>query len=319
MLGDVIGAPVEGESSRYIAKTFSRLDDILALDTVPEILGGEWLVGRFTDDTQMTLCVARWLVEESNLNGHSLLKRFSDAYRPARRYGSGVRWILETFPDREQEWRSLATIMFPDGSYGNGSAMRAAPIGLAYSRDLGTVIKISKIASKTTHSHPLAIQGATLQAVAVALASRSRTLEPTTFLDDLTSVLRKLPWNTKPFERALGMMREGLDRDKSAQEMALKLGTGITALESVPTAIYCFLRNMDSYEECLTQAVFAGGDTDTIGCMAGSLSGAYLGLEALPKHWLAKVREETETPGRVKALAEALYRSTTDPTRGPHR
>jgi ADP-ribosylglycohydrolase len=58
MIGDIIGAAVEAESPGYIRKTFQNLDQILALKSVPELLTGEWEVGRFTDDTQMTLCVA---------------------------------------------------------------------------------------------------------------------------------------------------------------------------------------------------------------------------------------------------------------------
>ena len=87
MIGDVIGAAVEAESPGYIRKTFRDLDQILALKSVPELLIGEWEVGRFTDDTQMTLCVAEWLASQSQLNGKNLLERFCQAYEPWRHYG----------------------------------------------------------------------------------------------------------------------------------------------------------------------------------------------------------------------------------------
>ena len=95
MMGDIIGAVVEAESPGYIRKTFQTLDDILALDSVPEILAGEWQVGRFTDDTQMTLCVADWLTSDPTFGGRNLLERFCNAYEPWRRYGPGARLILE--------------------------------------------------------------------------------------------------------------------------------------------------------------------------------------------------------------------------------
>src|SRR5579885_3035921 len=90
MLGDVIGAVVEGESPGYIQKTFKSVDEILALEDVEELFGGKWLVGRFTDDTQMSLGVADWLLKEKKLTGKSLLSRFSNAYLPWRRYGPGA-------------------------------------------------------------------------------------------------------------------------------------------------------------------------------------------------------------------------------------
>ena len=102
MLGDVIGAVVEGESPRYIRKTFKTVDDLIALDSVEEILGRRWLVGRFTDDTQMSLCVAEWLLGDAPNDGEDLFARFADAYRPGR--------VLEAFPEHLAEWRSLATL-----------------------------------------------------------------------------------------------------------------------------------------------------------------------------------------------------------------
>lgn len=82
MIGDVIGAAVEAESPGYIRKTFKNLDEILALKFVPELLSGEWEVGRFTDDTQMSICVAEWLASNATLDGKSLLERFCRAYEP---------------------------------------------------------------------------------------------------------------------------------------------------------------------------------------------------------------------------------------------
>jgi poly(ADP-ribose) glycohydrolase ARH3 len=318
MVGDVIGAVVEGESAAYLAKTYSSLDDILNQESVPEILGGSWRVGRFTDDTQMTLCVARWLLEDPALGGRELLRRFSEAYRPARRYGSGTRWILEAFPERQDSWEALSTIMFPNGSYGNGSAMRAAPIGLRFHRDLQTLCKVSEVASRCTHSHPLAIQGATLLATAVALATRATAkLDTDRFLDDLQALLRRLPWNSDDFAAALSRVRSSLSEKSKGDHARHDLGTGISALEAVPTAIYCFLQNADSFDDCLHTAIFAGGDTDTIACMAASISGAYLGVDSIPRRWLGKIREETDTPGQVKRLADALFTQAFPPGFAP--
>lgn len=311
LIGDVIGAVVEGESAKYINKTYSNLDQIVGQESVPEILGGEWLVGRYTDDTQMSICVAEWLLAKEWDDGQTLLGRFSEAYRPARRYGSGARWILEAFPERKDEWQALATIIFPDGSYGNGSAMRASPIGLLFRKDWKELIRISEKASKTTHSHPRAIVGATLQAAGVALASRTKNLQPEVFLGQLQSVLRQLRWKTKAFRAALRDIEDSLKLDRPAEELFERIGTGIEAVEAVPASLYCFLANPDSYEDCLTTAILAGGDTDTIASMAGALSGTYLGQESIPKRWLARVKEVDYTVGRIAKLGRHLYALST--------
>lgn len=74
MIGDVIGAAVEAETPGYIQKTFRNLDEIVTLKSVPELFSGEWEVGRFTDDTQMSICVAEWLIADEAQSGKNLLK-----------------------------------------------------------------------------------------------------------------------------------------------------------------------------------------------------------------------------------------------------
>jgi ADP-ribosylglycohydrolase len=305
MIGDIAGAVVEAESPGYIRKTFKSVDDMLALEFVEEILNQKWTVGRFTDDTQMTLCVAEWLLEDAELGGKELLARFSEAYRPARRYGPSAARILESFPEHQQEWASLATVAFPDGSYGNGSAMRVSPIGCFFYDDRKALMKAANVSSRVTHTHTQAIQGATLQAGLVSAAVRALTVEQT--LQELSNLLKPFA-NATVFEQALAQVAEGLKQGLRPSQMTDKLGTGTDAKESVPMAIYCYLANLDSYEDTLKDSIFLGGDTDTIACMAGSASGARLGQEAIPRRWLAKVREETYTPGRVLRLAQDLHK-----------
>src|SRR3954451_25214858 len=86
-VGDVIGAVVEAESAGYIAATYRSVDDILAAGSVPEFAGPDWTVGRFTDDTQVMLCVAEWLLAGEAPSPQPLLARLAAAYEPWRRYG----------------------------------------------------------------------------------------------------------------------------------------------------------------------------------------------------------------------------------------
>lgn len=314
VVGDVIGAVVEAESPGYIGSAFKSIDDILAVTTVPELIGPDWQVGRYTDDTQMTLCVAEWLFAGESPGPEKLLARFAAAFEPWRRYGPGTETILREYRHDPTQWRSLATAAFPHGSYGNGSAMRVAPIGLAFANDLRKAASVAAESSRPTHSHPLAYQGALLQCLAVASAAVAEPggLDPIALLRLLRTSLGRfidLMQDTSKYERALDAIEDGLERGATCAEMSSILGTGVEAYEAVPMALYCFLRHRDSFADCLHQAVFIGGDTDTIACMAGSIAGAYLGEGAIPQQWVDAIREEQYPAESIRHLADLLYRA----------
>jgi poly(ADP-ribose) glycohydrolase ARH3 len=312
-VGDVAGAVVEAESAGYIAKTYQSVDKILATPFVPEFTGPDWRVGRFTDDTQMTLCVAEWLVAGEAPAPEALLARFAAAYEPWRRYGSGTAQILRAYPEHRSQWRGLTTMMFPHGSYGNGngSAMRVAPVGLASFNKPQEAMTLAIESSRPTHSHPLAFQGATLQAMAVATAAATAIdFTSGAFVEPLRAGLgyfADLMQDTSKFSTALDAIEHGLARGASCMEMSVTLGTGIEVYEAVPMALYCFLRHAESLADVVQQAIFIGGDTDTIASIVGAISGASLDEGAIPANWLAAVREETYPPVVIRELADRLY------------
>lgn len=309
MVGDFIGAAVEAESPGYIRKTFKNVDDILALKTVPEILSGDWEVGHFTDDTQMTLAVAEWLIKDATPSGRELLANFCRAYEPWRHYASGTRLILESFPQAGDRWPELATAMFPQGSYGNGSAMRVAPVGLMFHNDLRGLIQVARTSSSVTHSHFLALQGAALQATAVAVALKS----PFEFVHFMTMLTSTLSWfedlgqDTSVYKMALARICEGMKNKISPLKMSSLLGNGIKVQEAVPMAIYCYVTQPRSFERAVESAIFLGGDTDTIASMTGAISGAALGESQIPAHWIKRSMETDWTPDKIRRLAAKLY------------
>ena len=205
-MGDIAAVPVEAKSSQYISRTYRSVDEILSVETVPEFVGSPWRVGRFTDDTQMMICVAEWLLEGPPNQPEKLLARFSDAYEPARRYGPGTEAILRAYPQHKLEWRELSTMAFPHGSHGNGVADES---GSGRAGLLGNLKKAASVAiesSRPTHSHPLAYQGAVLQAIAVATAANTIDPDPAAFLTPLRDNLQwfaDLQWDTSKFA-ALG-------------------------------------------------------------------------------------------------------------------
>ncbi len=259
----------------------------------------------YTDDTHMTIGVAESLIESNGFDGEHMAQTFIRNYEsePWRGYGPGPPRIFRMIKSGEP-WHSAANKIYKGGSFGNGSAMRVAPTGLLYYHNSTELREIAYKSSSITHSHELAKEGAALQAYAVALALNT---PPDEEIDQEAFILKLQNFaRNQLYKEKIASMKELLGEQDRRQVVAA-LGNGIEAPRSVPTAIYCFLSHLRSYKDCVTYAISLGGDTDTIASMAGAISGAYLGINAIPDRWRAKL----ENRAYIEALAERLYQIAT--------
>jgi poly(ADP-ribose) glycohydrolase ARH3 len=291
-IGDALGARREGRG-------MSRSEDIVSLAVKLEQL-------IYTDDTHMTIGIAESLIESKGFDGEHMAQNFIKNYdaEPWRGYGPGPPRIFGMIKGGEA-WHSAANGLYRGGSFGNGSAMRVAPVGLLYSRNLEKLREIAHQSSSITHSHELGKEGAALQACAVALALNSPSdeeIDREVFLSRLQDFIQDQLYKEK-----VAQIRELLLGEQDKEKVVAVLGNGIEAPRSVPTALYCFLRQPQSYKDTVIDAVSLGGDTDTIAAMAGAISGAYLGIEAVPSEWRAKL----ENREYIEALAEKLWHIAT--------
>ena len=126
-------------------------------------------------------------------------------------------------------------------------------------------------------------------------------IDPETFLLKLQNFAQNQLYKEK-----IANIKELLGEQNKARVVAT-LGNGIEAPRSVPTAIYSFLKHSSAYKDSIVYAISLGGDTDTIASMAGAISGAYLGIEAIPEEWKAKL----ENRAYIEALAEELWQIAT--------
>ena len=188
---------------------------------------------------------------------------------------------------------------YPGGSYGNGAAMRITPVGLLYD-DPKILREMVENASKPTHSHPLGVEGAYIQARSISIAvksSRLKDVDPEDFIETLMAeTLEEI------FRDKLGKVLKLLRREPDEAEVVKELGNGVESFNSVPTAIYSYLRFQDPMES-IRFAVSLGGDRDTIGCMAGAIAGAHRGLTACPIELLDRL----ENAWLMEGLARKLY------------
>jgi len=294
-LGDAGGAPHEGGPLERLAwRLLGRTRD-----------GHR----RYTDDTAMALELAQSLVARQGLDPDDAARRHAAGYRWSRGYGPGAAKVLKAIR-AGQPWPEASRRVYPQGSFGNGGAMRAAVIGLYCPQDAERRAELADAAARITHAHPLGRDGARAMAEAVALA-----LVDT----DADALLDAVGARIGPdWQPRLGCARDWLARDQRPQprEIRQRLGNGIAALASVVTALYLALAYRDSdFDELLAAAIALGGDVDTIASMAGAIWGARRGADALPVSAL----ETLEAAEAIAATADALYQAAADDSAAARR
>jgi poly(ADP-ribose) glycohydrolase ARH3 len=256
---------------------------------------------RYTDDTAMTIGVAESLIEHKGYDYWSMADRFIKNYEhePWRRYGSGPPRIFRMMQSGRLGFGMLDRDIFPGGSFGNGAAMRVAPVGLLYHDDPRLLREVAYHTAGITHSNELALEGAAVQACAVALATLAdpQNINRKEFLGALR--MFTLPG---PYQEKLKMIIKFLDDPPGREEIVKALGNGVEALNSVPTAVYSFLLN-PGFEAAVVYAVSLGGDADTLGAMTGAIAGACYGSGGIPARWV----EEVENRDYIERLAKQLW------------
>ncbi len=286
-VGDALGAPFEGWSK-------VKLEKIEEVAEKREVL-------TYTDDTHMMIGVAESLIRTRGFDGEDMTHTFVKNYElePFRGYGPGPPRIFRLIRDGKA-WDKAAQELYYGGSYGNGSAMRVAPIGVFYYDNLEILREVAYKSSHITHAHTLGKEGAALQAYAIGLATNLEqplAVDQDDFLTKLINYTRDRVYKEK-LNRIKGLL---VEPDKA--RVAIELGNGIEAFNSVPTAIYSFLAQPDSFIQAVLYAVSLGGDTDTIGAMTGAISGAYRGIESIPNSWKGKLENRLY----IEGLAERLW------------
>jgi poly(ADP-ribose) glycohydrolase ARH3 len=287
-VGEALGAPFEGLPAEFILWHSGSVPDLLARPLVEPL--------RYTDDTQMMIGVAETLVDCGEVRADVLLSRLAANYEPDRGYGTGARQLLEATAARA-DVDALAESVFPGGSFGNGAAMRVAPVGLYFHHDLSHVAEQAVVSARPTHRHSLGVEGARLMALATALAVRGPPLDRRGFYWELARDCREEEFRWQL--RAARHLRFG--------DSLAFLGNGLPAHRSVVTAVACFTTCPTSFERCVESAISLGDDTDTLAAMAGALSGAYLGICGVPSRFADALESGPKGGGYVRRLAEALY------------
>lgn len=294
-----------GRNDERLARARCSLDGLSVGDALGERMMSSFLRGGslsleklpaspwyFTDDTAMALSIVALLCQNGAIHQDRLVADFALRYtrEPYRGYGRGMHVLLKKIHDG-QSWPEASKHLFAgQGSFGNGAAMRVAPLGAYFADSLETVIDQARASAEVTHAHPEGIAGAIAVAVAAAWAWRlhERTVLPACaeFLDML------LPSVPESEVRTKILQARDLGGDVSALSAAAQLGNGsqISAQDTVPFVLWCAGRHLGSYAQAIEATLGVGGDVDTNCAMVGGIVALFTGTEGIPSTWL-KARE----------------------------
>ena len=195
----------------------------------------------FTDDTVMTLAVAKWLCEDKDSQSVLIenLKYFGNIFPDAGYGGRFSKWLVQESPE-------------PYGSWANGSAMRVSPCAWA-ADSLKESQELAKASAVVTHNHPEAVKGALATSDSIYLAKDGADKEKIKNHVEATY---------------------GYDLSFSLDEIRPTYSMDVSCSGSVPESIVCFLE-ADDFEDTIRNAVSLGGDADTQAAIAGSIASAY--------------------------------------------
>ncbi len=239
----------------------------------------------FTDDTEMALSVVSILARHGRIEQGALADSLAHHYDFERAYGPAMHRVLARIRDGEH-WRDVASSAFEgQGSWGNGAAMRAAPIGAYFAQDLDMVIEQAERSAEVTHAHPEGIVGAVAVAVAAAVAAGARAEgQRPGFEEFLSRVIARLPQSEV---RSKLHRAQGIPKADSLQFAVSILGngTGMSAQDTVPLALWCCGQHLNDYPQALWLAVSAGGDRDTVCAIVGGVVASFTGSDAIPDEW----------------------------------
>lgn len=272
-VGDAFG-------ERFFGPTERTLDRIARRD----LPAAPW---RWTDDTAQARCLVQCLAQSDRIDGDALARALLEEYRkePGRGYGAGMHAMMAEL-QRRVPWKRASRAAFEGtGSYGNGAAMRVAPVGAYFHDQPARVAQQARVAAIVTHWHVEGRAGAEAVALGAAYAAAGK--------GGGEAMLEWVRDLLPPGKVRAGLARAArLPASVGSQKAAEVLGSGqdVSAWDTVPFVLWCAAHHHHSYEDALWATVAGLGDRDTTCAMVGAIV-ALSCQGGIPAEWL----ERTET------------------------
>jgi len=269
-VGDALGAGLEFMTPSEIRTKHG---------TVREVIGGGWLrlkPGQITDDTEMSLCIARAVDQAGGWSLQGVAEQFAAwlRTRPVDVGDTCRRGI------RNYMLKGVLEAPFNQWDAGNGACMRMLPVALVSLGGDGLLERFALEQARITHNHPLSdaacVTTGRLVQLAVTGSSKTR------LRNEVETLLTR--HENFRFEPYRGLATAYI-------------------VDTLQTVFHFFFKTRD-FEQCLVAIVNQGGDADTTGAIAGMLAGAYYGLDGIPNRWLKKLDKRLLT--EIGTLADRM-------------
>ena len=314
-IGDAMGMPASFLTREQIKNTYGYIEDFLKPDEDVQKYHGSLEAGDITDDTMESIIVSKVLIEH---NGFS-----EEAFNAEMKKWAIEQKMLESTvigPSTRRYLTALIEGREPKETSGkgntNGSAMRAAPIGVKYYNDIAKCIEAAAASSLPSHGSKPAVAAACAVAATVAGGVHGG-YSPNEILNmaydaalygekkgaDITAPM--VSKRIKLIESIVDGVGEGNIND-ILDEIAGVFGASMFAYESVPVALAIFYAVNGNAKEGILGAVNTGDDADTNGSICGNICGAYSGASVLPDKWKERVQKTSSVD--FKAEAEKLIK-----------
>ena len=299
-IGDALGMPAaflsRDQIRQYYGKpisSFIKAHPGHASESLPQ--------GSYTDNTETMLATAECLIECKRMD-------------PARQADALLSWFRNTVPHRTPAEANMKACKHlstgrpwnKSGVFSNccAAAMRMPPVGLFFNRFPETLTRAAADNCLITHNEPRA------RAASVAVAY-------------LTARLIQSKENSSPGEQVLETADHmaHMDADLAAvlrwatqimhlppEQALFEIGTSSDCIETIPAAVYCFLKYPRNFSGAVLSAANAGDAADSIAALAGSFVGALAGVDAIDRQWLQEVENSDLLIGVGENFAQLLSR-----------
>ena len=284
-VADAVGAPFEFKRANLYAERFPTE----VLGGIGEMIGGGsfgWAPGEFTDDTQMALALAEALEAGEGFDPAVVWSHFRAWAETAVDVGVTIGTALRFeshIGAAEKAHKQLS-----GRTASNGAAMRIAPVGIVgvlVGRE--TTYELAVAQASITHFDPAASAGAAIVAEIIR-----RTIVTGDFEESVTAAFEFLagtPLASVVLEQFVEICSPVFD---PATHVGPPNGTIWTAVAQAIWAV----RSTTSFHDAVVAAINLGGDTDTVAAIAGSMAGAFYGMQGIPVRWTTYVHGHVVMP-----------------------
>lgn len=291
-IGDALGNPFEMKPA--ISPLLVKWDGLFCAG------GTFWKgePGQYTDDTLMSMALSASLIEKTGFDPEDVAKKYLAWYESGNTRGIGSTTAGSIMHLKlGATWQESGATHMHDGRPvgGNGTAMRAAPIGIYYRKDPVALMEYAMMDASITHNSHEPKMGSVAVALATAFLANG-THSNVGVLEEVKDILSPSEVQDK-IAQALSYLQNSIPVDQALAA----IGTSGYVAETVGAAFYC-LGATDNFRDAVVMAVKGGGDTDTTAAVVGAMAGTYYGLDSIPDEY----KDQVENFELLQALTDEL-------------